>query len=203
MRISSPRSIGYGRLDSGGLPRQAGLAFCPPLSAADELVSEGPARRGSSGRSGRGLGGGMAALPEIMIMGDSGQEDGPAEAVVRYGVTLFNGAIVDEMFDARGGRLERFTGLLKDTAALNRRLSWPAAGRNIIGLAVEPHTALLLQGNTARRSAGSGPMSSPRATAIAPSLRTSSPQPTARSIWSRPAIYPSGGRLPGIAGRGP
>jgi cyanophycinase len=95
-----------------------------------------------------GLGGGMAALPEIMIMGDSGQGEGPAEAVVRHGLALFNGAIVDQLFDARGGRLERFTGLLKDTQALNRRLSWPAAGRSMIGLAVEPQTALLLQGCT-------------------------------------------------------
>lgn len=95
-----------------------------------------------------GAGGGMAALPEIMIMGDSGQDDGPAEAVVRFGLTLFNGAIVDQLFDARGGRLERFTGLLKDTAALDQRLSWPATGRNMIGLAVEPRTAVLLKGNT-------------------------------------------------------
>ena len=94
-----------------------------------------------------GLGGGMAALPEVMIMGDSGQDAGPAEATVRYGLTLFNGAVVEQNFDARGGRLERFTGLLKDSAALDRRLSWPAAGRSTIGLAVEPETALLLQDN--------------------------------------------------------
>lgn len=95
-----------------------------------------------------GLGGGMAALPEIMIMGDTGQEQGPAEATVRYGLSLFNGAIVDQQFDARGGRLERFTGLLRNTTALNARLSWPAAGRSLIGLAVEPETALLLRGGT-------------------------------------------------------
>jgi cyanophycinase len=97
-----------------------------------------------------GMGGGMAALPEVMILGDTGQEQGPAEPRIRHGVALFSGAIVDQYFDARGGRLERFTALLKDTAMLNRWGSWPAAGRSMIGLAVEPRTALLLQGSSVR-----------------------------------------------------
>ncbi len=95
-----------------------------------------------------GRGGGMAALPELMIMGDTGQENGPAQARVYHGLTLFSGAIVDQNFDARGGRLERFTGLLKATAFLDRAVTWPAAGRSMIGLAVEPRTALLLRGST-------------------------------------------------------
>jgi len=95
-----------------------------------------------------GLGGGMAALPEVMIIGDSGQERGPAVANLSAGLALFNGAIVDQLFDARGGRLERFTGLLKDSARLNQHVTWPASGRNLIGLAVETETALILRGDT-------------------------------------------------------
>jgi cyanophycinase len=81
-----------------------------------------------------------------MIMGDSGQEGGPAQANLRYGLALFSGAIVDQNFAARGGRLERFTGLLKDTATLNARITWPATGRNMIGLAVDPDTAIEVRG---------------------------------------------------------
>jgi cyanophycinase len=95
-----------------------------------------------------GQGAGMAALPEVMILGDSGQQQGPAVADHSPGLALFNGAIVDQNFDVRGGRLERFTGLLKDTGRLNQVVTWPASGRNMIGLAVERETALVIQGNT-------------------------------------------------------
>lgn len=93
-----------------------------------------------------GVGGGMAALPELMIMGDTGQANGPAVAELYPGLKLFTGAIVDQNFDALGGRLERFTGLLKDTATLDKRITWPAVGRNMIGLAVEQETALVVRG---------------------------------------------------------
>lgn len=96
-----------------------------------------------------GFGGGMAALPDVMILGEHSENrsDVP-EAVTRAGLGLFNGAIVDQNFDAYGGRLERFTGLLKNTARLNEITTWPAVGRNMIGLAVEQDTALIVQGNT-------------------------------------------------------
>jgi cyanophycinase len=102
-----------------------------------------------------GLGGGASALSEVMIMGDSGQADGPAKANLRYGMALFNGAIVDQNFTTRGGRLERFTGLLKDAATLNDRITWPATARNMIGLAVDPETAMVVQG-TAVTTLGRG-----------------------------------------------
>jgi cyanophycinase len=83
-----------------------------------------------------------------MILGDTGQADGPAKAELYPSLALFTGAIVDQNFDAMGGRLERFTSLLKDTAALNERITWPAVGRNMIGLAVEQETALVVRGAT-------------------------------------------------------
>lgn len=96
-----------------------------------------------------GFGGGMAALPEVMIRGEISQgEDDVPEAVTRPGLGLFKGAIVDQNFDAVGGRLERFTGLLKNTARLNDIVTWPAVGRNLIGLAVEQGTALVVRGNS-------------------------------------------------------
>ena len=91
----------------------------------------------------------MAALPELMIMNKipAGQHD-VTEAAIYPGLGLFNGAIVDQNFDAFGGRLERFTGLLKNTAELNEVITWPAAARNMIGLAVGRNTAIIIQGNT-------------------------------------------------------
>jgi cyanophycinase len=60
---------------------------------------------------------------------------------------LFSGAIVEQNFVNRAGRLERFTNLLKDTARLNQEANWPAVGRRMIGLAVDADTALVVEGN--------------------------------------------------------
>lgn len=98
-----------------------------------------------------GLGGGMAALPEVMIMGkESGDDDEVPRAATYPGLHLFNGAIVDQNFNY-GGRLERFTGLLKNTKKLNRESTWPASGRNMIGIAVEQETAVIVQGSRLKR----------------------------------------------------
>ncbi len=127
-----------------------GWRFAPKYSDKDSESLFQHALRDVVARGGvvGGLGGGMAALPEVMISGDSGQQRGPARAELDSGLALFNGAIVDQLFQLRGGRLERFTGLLKDTARLNRNITWPASGRNMIGLAVETETALILRGDT-------------------------------------------------------
>jgi cyanophycinase len=115
------------------------------VSLFQRLLRDVVARGGVVG----GFGGGMAALPEVMIMDKipAGEHDVP-EAAIYPGLGLFNGAIVDQNFDAFGGRLERFTGLLKNTAELNEVITWPAAARNMIGLAVERNTAIIIQGNT-------------------------------------------------------
>ncbi len=115
------------------------------LSLFQRLLRDVVARGGVVG----GFGGGMAALPELMILTKipAGEHD-VTEAAIYPGLGLFNGAIVDQNFDAFGGRLERFTGLLKNTAKLNEVVTWPAAARNMIGLAVERDTAIIIQGNT-------------------------------------------------------
>ena len=110
------------------------------LSLFQRLLRDVVARGGVVG----GFGGGMAALPELMILTKipAGEHD-VTEAAIYPGLGLFNGAIVDQNFDAFGGRLERFTGLLKNTAKLNEVVTWPAAARNMIGLAVERDTAII------------------------------------------------------------
>ena len=55
---------------------------------------------------------------------------------------LFNRAIV-----ARGDRLERFTGLLRDNAKLDQLDGRPNAGIHMLGLAVVERSALVVQGD--------------------------------------------------------
>lgn len=94
-----------------------------------------------------GQGAGMAALSEIMMMGNT-EDDLPAVAYTTPGLALFSGAIVEQNFKNRPGRLERFTNLLKDTERLNEEANWPAVGRRMIGLAVDADTAIAVEGNT-------------------------------------------------------
>ncbi|MGC3966429.1 MAG: hypothetical protein QM775_03375 [Pirellulales bacterium] len=94
-----------------------------------------------------GLGGGMSVLAEIMTMGDSGADGNAAKPTLRTGLGLLKNAVVEQHFEERRGRLERFVDLLRDTESLNRRSRWPASGRNIVGLAADSETALVVRGN--------------------------------------------------------
>jgi cyanophycinase len=95
-----------------------------------------------------GTSAGMAALPEIMTMYDYRQyASGPANAVTAHGFGLLQRAIVEQHFDARGGRLERFTGLLRDNAKLDALAQRRNAGEQMIGLAVEEGGALVARGD--------------------------------------------------------
>jgi cyanophycinase len=93
-----------------------------------------------------GTSAGMAALPEVMTM-DQGRSrvEEPMRIVAAHGLGLFDGAIVEQHFDSRGGRLERFVGLLRDSARLDRLAGRRGAGPRMLGLAVETSTALLVQ----------------------------------------------------------
>lgn len=95
-----------------------------------------------------GTSAGMAALPEVSTLWERYDDDtAPATAYARHGLALFNRAIVEQHFDARGGRLERFTGLLRDTAQLNRLAGRDSGGETMLGLAVEERTALAIRAN--------------------------------------------------------
>jgi cyanophycinase len=96
-----------------------------------------------------GTSAGMAALPEIMTLWQDEDEDGrPPFAVTGHGLGIMRGAIVEQHFDTVGGRLERFTGLLRDVQRLNRLAGRESVGEQIVGLAVEESTALVVTGDT-------------------------------------------------------
>jgi cyanophycinase len=93
-----------------------------------------------------GTSAGMAAMPEIMTMDqDQDREDGPYSVVAAHGLGMFNRAIVEQHFDSRNGRMERFLGLLRDSARLDRLAGRRGAGERMLGLAVESSTALVFQ----------------------------------------------------------
>jgi cyanophycinase len=96
-----------------------------------------------------GTSAGMAAMPEIMTMWQHYEDDErPLSAVTAHGLGLFNGAIVEQHFDTRRGRLERFTGLLRKSNELDALAGRPGAGSRMLGLAIEEGTALVLRGDT-------------------------------------------------------
>jgi cyanophycinase len=95
-----------------------------------------------------GTSAGMAAMPEIMTLWDERPNwEAPAAVVPGHGFGLLRQAIVEQHFDARGGRLERFTTLLRDNRQLDELAGRRGAGANMIGLAAEETAALLVQGN--------------------------------------------------------
>jgi cyanophycinase len=93
-----------------------------------------------------GTSAGMAALPEIMTLTQERlRTDGPLRAVAAHGLGLLTGAIVEQHFDTRGGRLERFSGLLRDGEQLDRLAGRDGVGAKMLGLAVEEGTGLVVQ----------------------------------------------------------
>jgi cyanophycinase len=94
-----------------------------------------------------GTSAGMAAMPEIMTMREARAYDtSPAICQAAHGFGLFSRAIVEQHFDGRGGRLERFTSLLRDNDALDALAGRRGAGTHMMGLAVEERTALVAHG---------------------------------------------------------
>ncbi|RPI80564.1 MAG: hypothetical protein EHM42_11945, partial [Planctomycetaceae bacterium] len=88
----------------------------PERTRFQRLLRQVLARGGVVG----GTSAGMAALPEIMTLWQE-REDliSPAYAVAGHGLGLLDRVIVEQHFDTRGGRLERFTSLLKDSDRLD------------------------------------------------------------------------------------
>jgi cyanophycinase len=95
-----------------------------------------------------GTSAGMAAIPEVITLWqERPNSQAPATAMPGHGLGLIKGAIVEQHFDGRGGRLERFTGLLRDTAKLDELSARKGAGKRMYGLAVEERTALIVKGD--------------------------------------------------------
>lgn len=140
---------------SGGLQSRLNYRFVgyfPKPTKFQTALREVVERGGVVG----GTSAGMAALPEIMTISQERRDGtGPMSAVPAHGLGLFTGAIVEQHFDARSGRLERFTGLMRDTALLDQWAGREGVGAKMVGLAVEEGTGLLLQGDRVEVLGGS------------------------------------------------
>jgi len=119
----------------GEFPRQTRFQ-----AALVRIVERGGAVGGTSA--------GMAALPEIMTLRDARENShAPAKVVAAHGLGLLKQAIVEQHLDARGGRLERFTRLLRDSSQLDELAGRKGAGNHMLGLAVEEGGALFVRGD--------------------------------------------------------
>ncbi len=95
-----------------------------------------------------GTSAGTAAIPEIMTLWSEREHDeAPANAIAAHGFGLMTGAIVEQHFQSRGGRLERFLGLFRDSQRLDELRGRRGTGRQMVGLAVEEPAALIVRGN--------------------------------------------------------
>jgi cyanophycinase len=94
-----------------------------------------------------GTSAGTAAMPEVMTIREYRSGDDPCEAVLAHGLGLCDRVIVEQHFDGRNGRFERFFNTLRDSNKLDRYASYEGAGRQMLGVAAEEGTAVLLQGN--------------------------------------------------------
>ena len=124
------------------LSLRGGVSTPHPVSGS--LGGSGGARLAWSG----GTSAGMAAMPEIMTLYQYRQtSNSPATVVAGHGFGLMTGAIVEQHFDGKGGRVERFAGMLRNESLLDELSGRPGTGQRMMGLAVEEKTALVVQGN--------------------------------------------------------
>src|SRR4029079_6975729 len=127
--------------DQEWLPRQFAAEYPRTTSRFQLALREVVARGGVVG----GLGGGMNSLGEVVIADDVVGERGWIKARLGFGLALFNGAVADQNFDARAGRLERLTDLLRNGVRMNRLANVAGVERRTIGLGVERQTGMILQ----------------------------------------------------------
>jgi cyanophycinase-like exopeptidase len=94
---------------------------------------------------------GLAIMSEIMIGAGEPVDDKPARAELSFGFGVLKNVIAEQHFDARRGRIERLTGVLRDHKRLVN-LEPTCKPRTLIGMAVEEDTALILSGRRMRVS---------------------------------------------------
>ena len=94
---------------------------------------------------------GLAIMADVMIEGDDSEAGGPAEATLSRGLGVMKHVLAEQHFDARSGRIERLTGLLRDHKRL-ANFAPTCEPKKMIGLAVEEDTALIAQANRLRVS---------------------------------------------------
>jgi cyanophycinase len=96
-----------------------------------------------------GASAGLAIMPDVMIEGGESVDGRPAKASLSRGLGVLKHVLAEQHFDARTGRIERFTGLLRGHKQL-ANFSPASRPKQMIGLAVEEDTALITQANRLR-----------------------------------------------------
>ena len=92
---------------------------------------------------------GLAIMSDVMIEGGESVGDEPAAADLSRGLGAMKHVLAEQHFDARSGRIERLTGLLRDHKRL-ANFAPTCHPKLMIGLAVEEDTALIAQRNRLR-----------------------------------------------------
>jgi cyanophycinase len=103
-------------------------------------------------RRGGAVGGssaGLAIMADVMIEGGISEDGRPAAAELSRGLGVMKHVLAEQHFDARSGRIERLTGLLRDHKRL-ANFSPTCRPKQMIALAVEEDTALVVQGSRLR-----------------------------------------------------
>jgi cyanophycinase len=143
--FTAPLEDATGVWFSGGYQARLNHSYVgefPKQTRFQELLRKVVERGGIVGGSSAG----MAALPQIMTLWEERPvTNAPANAVAAHGMGLLTRAIVEQHFDARGGRFERFFKLLRDGERLDSLAGRPGASEEMVGLAVEEHTAVVAQ----------------------------------------------------------
>ena len=93
-----------------------------------------------------GTSAGLAIMPAVMIEGGNPEDGRPAVPAIAHGLGVLKNVLAEQHFDARAGRIERLTKLLRNHKRLEEFLP-SSSPKQMIGLAVEEDTALLLQAN--------------------------------------------------------
>jgi cyanophycinase len=107
-----------------------------------EIVRRGGVVGGSSA--------GCAFMSDIMIGGTlDSDEDLPAKADLSRGLGLLSNVVAEQHFDARRGRMERFSDVMRSQVQLTN-MSPRIDAKHLIGLAVEEDTALIVRQNRVR-----------------------------------------------------
>ena len=132
--------------DQEWLPNEFAAEYPNVTSRFQQALRDVVARGGVVG----GLGGGMSCLSETIIAGNTPDDGGWRQAEIRFGLALLSGVVVDQNFSSHAGRLERLSHLLRNGPTLDRLDGKPGVERRTIGLGVDRHTVLILQGNTIR-----------------------------------------------------
>ena len=92
---------------------------------------------------------GLAVMADVMIDGGDPEGGRPAAAELSRGLGALQHVLAEQHFDARSGRIERLTALLRDHKRL-ANFSPTSRPRQMVGLAVEEDTALIVERNHLR-----------------------------------------------------